>query len=294
MDAIATSARATGWRRAGVIAAWCAIVLLTLLAGLALYLSTDHGQRRLADALERLVSDQIPGTMKIGQLERFGLFEPVVHELEFIDSKGARVLRLQRAEVDIDVGHMLRGRLGMHRAAVSGGEIVFEPQPDGRTSLAAALDSATPGSGNPEDGFHYDMRSIHVQGLAVRVRVAGADAVTLRNTRGFVSITRETTPGVQIRLERIRGDFDQKLLGADVELLQADGEVRGKNKRLVDMQLKLRISDSKMAGRMTVHERKRLPVELELDTDGGVETSLAAMGLKLGSWFSDAVDVKWK
>jgi uncharacterized protein involved in outer membrane biogenesis len=257
--------------------------------------NTDWGRRRLADGLEKLVSDNIPGKMLIGRLERVGMLKLLIRDLEFIHPNGTTVLHLDEADVDVDAAAMLRGRLAFHRAAVSGGQILFEPEPDGRVSLEAAVDSKTPGSGNPEDGFHYDMRSIHVQNLNVVLRLAKEEVLRLRNTRGFVAIWRETTPGVRVRLEAIEGRLDRELLGADVKLVQADGLIRGKDKRLMDLQLQLLVADKALSGQLTVFDRQQPPAaELTLHTDGSVETSLVAMGLKLGSWFTDAVRVKWE
>jgi len=261
----------------------------------AIAVNTDWGRRRAADGLEHLVSDNIPGKMLIGRLERVGMLELLIRDLEFIHPDGTTVLHLDEADVDLDVAAMFRGRLAFHRASVSGGRILFEPQPDGRLSLEAALDSPASGSSDPMGGLHYDMRRIHVQNLNVVLRLSGKETLRLRDTQGFVAIWRETTPGVRVRLERIEGQFDHELLGADVKLLQADGLVRGKDERLIDLQLHLLIADKRLAGELTVFDRERPPAaELTLHTDGSVETSLVAMGVKLGSWFTDSVRVEWK
>jgi hypothetical protein len=286
--------RRTRLRRVGVLLGCIALAWIAAAAAVTIAANTDWGRRRLADGLEQLVSDNIPGKMLIGRLERVGMLELLIRDLEFIHPDGTTVLHLDEADVDVDAAAIFRGRLAFHRASVSGGRILFEPQPDGRLSLEAALDSKSPGSGDPAGGFHYDMRRIHVQNLNVVLRLSGQEVVRMRDTRGFVAIWRETTPGVRIRLERIEGQLDRTLLGADVKLRQADGLVRGKDKRLIDLQLQLLVADKPLVGQLAVSERERPPADLTLRTDGSVETSLVAMGLKLGSWFTDAVRVEWE
>lgn len=271
-----------------------AACLVLVLALALLYLSSAAGRRSLADALERLVSSQIPGTMKIGTLERFGLFEPHLRDLRFLHPNGRTVLRLDRATVDVDLGYLLRGRLGFHHAETSGGELLLFTEPDGRTSLEATFDWPTPGSGNPKDGFHYQLRSMHVQHLTVVLQLAKEQFLRLRETRGFVAVTRENTAGVNVRLERLRGILDRKLLGAEVALEGADGEITGKQKQIVDLKLQLRIEQQKLFARLKVFDRDKTPVELVLDPEEGTGTTFAALGLKVGSWFTDAVNVEWK
>ena len=71
-------------------------------------------------------------------------------------------------------------------------------------------------------------------------------------------------------------------------------EVRGKDKRLMDLQLQLLVADKPLSGELMVPEQQPPPAELTLHTDGSLETSLVAMGVKVGSWFTDAVRVKWE
>src|SRR5690242_16989353 len=90
-------------RRIAKVAAWVVVCSAVALAGAALYFSSERGHRTLADALEALVSDQIPGTLKIGRLESFGMFEPDLRDLRFIHPNGTTVLHLDRARVDVDL-----------------------------------------------------------------------------------------------------------------------------------------------------------------------------------------------
>jgi hypothetical protein len=274
---------------------WCVLALFVGLALLAASLSTDAGRRKLADVLEHFISSQIPGTITIGRLERLGMLDPVLHDLRFKHPDGSTVLKLDRAEVDIDVSDLLRGQLTFHRARTSGGEIELSTQPDGRLTLEAALDWPTPGSGDPKDGFHYRLQSMHVQGLTVVTRVAKNEFLRLRDTQGFVAVVRETTPGVNVQLERIEGTLDRELLGAVVRVVQVDGEIHGKQQRIADMRAKLRIGDDqRWNAHLRVFDRPKMPVELTLETGGGIQSELAALGLKLGSWFTDSVRVDWK
>jgi hypothetical protein len=286
--------RRTRLRRVGVILGCIALACIGATVALTIAANTDWGRRRLADGLEQLVSDNIPGKMLVGRLERVGMLELLVRDLEFIHPDGTTVLHIDEADVDVDAAAMFRGRLAFHRASVSGGQILFEPEPDGRLSLEAALDSKTPGSGDPTGGFHYDMRQIHVQNLNVVLRLSKEEVLRLRDTRGFVAIWRTTTPGVRIRLERIAGQLDRTLLGADMKLRETNGLVRGKDERLIDLELKLLVADKQLSGKLSVSERRRPPAELTLRSDGSAESSLVAMGVKLGSWFTDAVRVEWK
>lgn len=284
-------------RRVGKILAWSLLALLLITGVAVIYSNTNAGHRTWARALERLVSEQIPGRVSIGEFRSFGFFEPELHDVQFIHPNGTVMLQLDRAKIDLDVGAAFHGKLGFNHAETSGGKILLSSQPDGRLGLEAALDWPTPGTGtgtgNPEDGFHYRLRSMHVQDLTVVIRVGSDKYLRLLHTRGFVGVTRETTPGVIVDLERIQGTLDRELLGAKVAIQQLDGAITGKQQRIADLKLKLTIGEKHMTAQLRAFDREKTPVELNVKTDGSVATELAGLGLKLGSWFTDAVRVEW-
>jgi hypothetical protein len=270
-----------------------AIALLLTAAGGFAFAQTAPGRRALAGALERAVSDAIPGTMTIGSIETLGWCEPVVRDLRFHHPSGKLILLVKRATIDVDVPALLRGRVAFHRARVQGGYLSIAAQPDGRTDLEATFDDGAPRKPGERGGYlELQMRSIFVDDMTAVLRPSRDRAFRLRNVQGFVAITHVGTPGARVRLDRIAGELETpEFLGEHLTITHADGWVHGEEPQVLDLDLETQLGSGELDGHLAYYDRAETPVGLELEPKAGPLPELAALAADAQSWFTDTLDV---
>jgi hypothetical protein len=283
-------------RHARVLPAVIGLVIALILTciGTFVFVQTEPGRRVLADAIERIASDAIPGKMTIGSIESVGWFEPIVRDLRFFHPDGGLILHAKRAAIDLDVTALLHGELAFHRARVEGGYLLIAAQPDGRTGLEATFDDGVPSKPDERDDYlHMQMRSIFVDDMTTVFRPSKDHTFRLRNVQGFVAISHVDTPGAQVRLDRIAGELETpKFLGEHLTITHADGWVHGKEKQVIDLDLETQLGSGELDGHLAYYDRKKTPVELELDPKEGLLPQLSTAAVEAQSWFTDTIDVK--
>jgi hypothetical protein len=140
------------------------------------------------------------------------------------------------------------------------------------------------------------MRSIHVQDLTLTIRPAPDETFLMRGVEGFVAIVQdESSPGVRVRLDRISGKLTKpQFLGANLDVLRADGWVHGGVEHVIDLELAGELGDDRVDAHLAYFNREKTKVELELDPKEGVRAHLAAFGAELSTAFSDTIAVRVK
>lgn len=286
------------WQRVALVVG--ALVLLLLLLGTAavFYLAgTERGRRSVADRLEDAISHEIPGSMRIGTLERIGTRELIVRDLRFLKTDGEPVLTVERVQIDADVQALLRGEIAFERARVQGGHLIIAIEPSGRTGLEEAFSEAGPSaSGDKDGGAEIQLNAIHVQDLTLTVKPSQDDLFRMRGVQGFVVVSQHGPPGVRVRLDRISGKLEKpEFLGAHADVLRADGLILGGVEHVLDIKFRAALEDDRFDAHLRYYNRDKPPtVELEFDPKEGVRTHLLALAAKARTAFSDAVDVHIK
>lgn len=267
-----------------------AVVSLSLAAWLT---ASDSGKHWVKGRLEKAVSAQIPGKLRIGRIVDLG--PPLVAEdVRFYHADGRVVLLAERAEVEPDLLQALRGRLGFERAAVDGGKIVLSPDPDGRIAFEAALDApAKPGEPNdPNGGLHYALQSMHVQHFRVEAKLSELADFKLDDVEGFVGVRRIETSGTQVQLERIRGRVSPGFLGKRTELEQVDGWIHGKEKHVAQLTAAMRIGSGELDAKLDVYDRDQAPVVVEIKRSSGTGDLVASLTDFADGLLGDSLEVK--
>lgn len=279
-------------RTARSVAAVLLAGALLLAVAIALLTVTPFGRRWLADGIEGVVSEEIPGRIVIGELERVGT-PTIVHELQFFHPDGRLVLRVERAEIDFDVAAAWDGKLAFDRATAEGGHLLISVDPDGRPSIEAALDFATHGvDPAPHGGLHYAMRDIHVERFELRLLLSKDASYHVHGVRGQVAIRRELTSGTRVELRGISGVVREEVAGSKLRLARVDGWVHGKERKVLHLLAQTRIGDGRMRARVGLFDRERTPVEIDLTPVEGLDSMFTALLVYARGLFSEDLDVE--
>lgn len=277
------------------------LALVLICAGAALYARTDHGRRVIANRLEHVVSEHIPGTMKIGRLDHVSLRSATVSDLRFLHPNGSLILRVKHASIDFDLGAALHRELVFKGARVNGGFLLIGAQPSGRTGLEETFSHAHPKQTDDDRTpknrrGHYlrmQLRDLHVRDMTVAVRPSPKHPFHLERVSGVVAIEHLDTRGVRVRLDGISGDMPQpKFLGKQLDIVSADGWVHGAEPHVIDLEVAARFGDGRLDARFDYFHRHDKPVEISLAPKSGTAAYAGALAGVVGSWFTHAIHVE--
>jgi hypothetical protein len=278
--------------RALVILAVTALAIVLGCACFVLYAQTDRGRRTIADAAERAVSKAIPGRMTIGRLVSVdGSGEIVVEDVRFLHPDESLILRVKRAAIAFDLSAALRGELGFTHAQVDGGYLLVAARPSGRTGLEEAFDDGEP-SQEPDQYLRMQLRRIHVEHLVAEFRPSADHPFRLRNVHGELAIEHRDTKGAHVRLQHIAAEMTEpEFLGERLAIRNAAGWVHGAEVQVLDLNLETELGGGELDGHLAYYDRKKTPVELELEPKRGATPKLASIAIDAQSWFTDTIDV---
>lgn len=262
---------------------------------LALWLTqTERGRDAVARQIERIVDDEIPGSMSIGRIETFGT-PTIVHKLQFRDPSGALVLEADHAAIDFDLSTALAGKLSFHSAKVQGGRVFIVIAPSGRTTMEEALSEPAPEPDpDPHGGLHFAFRNIDVEGVQLMFKgeVKSKDAYRIRGIKGKVEILREETVGAYVLMSHVSGKLQEKLAGMDVELVSVTGWVHGAEKQVLNLHALAHVSDAPLNAHIEYYDRDKKPVEIVLSKTNGLAAELAALMVYFASMTTDDLEVR--
>jgi hypothetical protein len=95
-----------------------------------------------------------------------------------------------------------------------------------------------------------------------------------------------------VRLKHIAGEMvEPEFLGEQLAIKRADGWVHGAETHVLDLNLETRLGGGDLDGHLKYFDRKKTPVELELDPKSGATAKLATMAIDAQSWFTVTIDV---
>jgi hypothetical protein len=274
-----------------------AVLVLSAVFSLAvvIFLHTDRGRDFGRTRLEKFVSANIPGKMRIDHISQLGPDMVVAENVRFYHPDGTLMLLAKHAEVVPDISMAFHGKLGFERAAVTGGFMLLTIDPDGRLGFEATMNKPpTPGEPHdPNGGLHYWMRSMHVQHFTTTFRMSKSQKFTLRDTLGFVGIRRIDTPGTQIILEKLSGKLEEEIVGTHLEVSQLDGWVHGEEKQVGHFDTNLRVGSNtgKLVMTIDYFNRPKTPLKISVHKTKGFEASALAWLLKAADTFTGKIEV---
>jgi hypothetical protein len=272
-----------------------AFIAVTAVASIALaawLTSSDSGKDWVKHRIEGVVTQNIPGELRIGRIVDLG--PPLIAEdVRFYHYDGRVVLIADHAEVQADLGQALRGHLGFERAAVKGGRIVLSPDPDGRVAIEAALDAPSkPGQpSDPTGGLHYALQSMHVENFRVEAKISALADYKVDGVEGFVGVRRIETSGTDVKLERISGRVSPGFLGKRTELKEVDGWIHGKQKHVAQITAAMKIGDGDLDAKVNVYDRDKAPVTIEFDRATGAGDLAATLAKFADGLAGDSLEV---
>lgn len=241
--------------------------------------NTADGRRYLADKIEALVTDNIPGHMEIGEITEVSWLSLHARDVRFMHVDGREVLHVERAFIEPDLLDALRARLSFHRVEADGGSMLFSVDPDGRLSLEAAMDSPKrPGQpSDPKRGLHYDMRNMHVKNFKLKVQANGVSDLQVSGVKGVVHVWRLSTIGTRVGLRDISGSIAPEVAGAKLAIKQLDGLITGAEAVVADVRARVSVDrDSALSllVRYAPEHQQKLKVRV-IDKDGTEATTLS-------------------
>ncbi|MEY4579134.1 MAG: hypothetical protein RL701_3837 [Pseudomonadota bacterium] len=253
------------------------LVVVTLLALSALLFGfwcaqTEAGRAFVARRVERLVNASIPGRLEIGTLTQLRGTRVNAQHVRIFHPDGRCLLSVDESEVVLDVLDALQGKLGFQRAAATGGFFSLAMDPDDRLSFEAAVNAKTK-PGEPHDpygGLHYSLRRMYARNLRVLIKIPGQDDYQIKGITGFVTIRRIESPGTQVILQNLRGDLRPDVLDQHVSIDQLDGWVHGKERKVIQADVALRVNDDKLGLHVDYYDREKEQVKLKVLRKDGV------------------------
>lgn len=253
----------------------------------------ESGRAFVARRIEQAVSAAIPGRLQIGKITRFDGMSAEVYDVHFVHPNGRTTLHIAKGEVVLDVGEALQGRLGFERAAADGGMMLISTDPDDRLSFEATVNAKTkPGEPNdPHGGLHYALHNMEVKNFRVHVALGEPIDYRLVRVSGIVTVRRIDTPGVQVELQRMRGDVAEKIAGERVSLTSLDGYVHGKERHVAALTVGLRIGTGELRTRVDYFDRKEEKVKLRIEREKGSEAEAVTWLVKAAASISSDITV---
>jgi hypothetical protein len=275
--------------------AFACVALALCLAVFGLWCSqTEGGRRFAARRIERLVTANIPGRLTIGKLTRLGFGRVEAQEVRIYHPDGRCVLRVDEAEVDLELADAWNGRLSFERAVAHGGFMLFSTDPDDRLSFEAAVNAPhKPGEPNvPNGGLHYAMRNMRAESFALVLKLGKLIDYRVVDVNGLVTVQRIDTPGTQVLLADIRGRVEQEIAGAHVTIKQLDGKITGKAKQVAALTVTLHIGDGDLRARLGYFDREKNKLELHVLKKEGLAATTMTWLLEAVAGFSKDIRVE--
>lgn len=278
-----------------------ALVLLALFVLAATFfalLHTEWGRERVRDSVERRVTDEIPGTLQLGAvraidlLGELGIATVAVESVSFREPHGAEVIVVDDATLAVDLAALLRGHLAFRRGTITGGMVLVHVR-NGVSTLERTFDH--PDSEGTQPGMTIDLASLRVDDLRVVIQPDPNTEVVVDDVEGFVRIRRtDDTPGIVVELERIEGTVDQpSFLGEHARLTSVDGEIRGREAKVVDLRYVAHFLGGTLTGTFAFVPNTDKTVRIVLDADG-VRASIVALAANLRTELGGKVDIDMK
>jgi hypothetical protein len=218
------------------------VVLGVLVAGsIELWLRTPWGRDFLESRLERVLSHEIRGLMRIGGIDRYSFGTAEAHDVEFLDPRGEPVIQIPRAELGIDLGSLFSRTVRLEGARARHAVITIAPGHGGKsTSIEETFASGRPkrgGGGGPR--IDIDTGAIHVEESSLVIAM-GHPRFHIENLEGFVRVSRTGDRHARVRLDRIDGAWalpGLRLLD-EAHPFHGSGRIDGNKDPVVDLSVR--------------------------------------------------------
>ncbi|UJR85846.1 hypothetical protein [Sandaracinus amylolyticus] len=280
-------------RTLGALATLALFVVALALAA-RVHLSLPAGRRAAADALEALISREIPGTMRIGAIDELRTDYVRARDVVFETPEGEEALRFRRIELDPDVRRFLReGAIATRSARIQGAVLrMIEREGEDGLGLERAFDDDDEGSGGEEQGrgVTLDLANVAFHDLDSEWRIGELPEMHLDDASGIARFYTDDQGQIAMRFDRIRGEARLPMdLRVDVE--RASGRIRTGWRQLGLFEMRLAVMGSEVDLDLhLVDGEGGVRPRVHSDTEPGSLAMLAMLGVELVTTVAGAPD----
>lgn len=269
------------------------IVLLALavVAGsVAIFLNTTAGKRATAAAITDAFNGKFQGKLQIGRLSEMGE-QSRLHRVRLFAPDGALVATAKSCAITFAPRSLLQQGILRTKAVVcENGTIEVEELPNGDFTLEQALSSRK--QGGTSTAGRLDLQNFVFNDFVIKLTLQDFSPMHFRNLHGIARIYIDAKDEPRIDLDKVRGRLDlTSPVPAQLPFHALHGRLAFGYRTPVDLTSQLRVADGTWNTRVQYHDRTKKPrIWLYLDNEG-LLSSLAALGLKLGSGASSDLRV---
>ncbi|AKF10749.1 hypothetical protein DB32_007898 [Sandaracinus amylolyticus] len=275
-----------------------ALFVLALVAAARLHLSLPVGRRAAADALQAVISNEIPGSMRIGEIDELRTDYVRARDVVFTTPEGEEALRFRRIELDPDVRRFVReGAIAVRRARIEGAMLyMIEREGEDGLGLERAFDDDDDRGSEGEDqgrGITLDLANVAFQDLDSEWRVGDAPEFHLDDASGLARFYTDDQGRIAMRFDRIRAEARTEGLPMNVraDIERASGRIRTgwRQLGLFEMRIAVLGSDIDLDLHLVDGEGGVRP-RLQTDAEPGSLGMFAMFGVELVTTIAGAPD----
>lgn len=262
--------------------AWVALFLGVALLAVFAHLGQAVARRAVADTIERQVSSTVQGSLEIGELSQLSLRRIRLEDVVVRGPTGAEALRVQDLRLYPAIRPILRGTMALHKLEVRNAYVNAQETEQGARVIQAALEPIEPTP--PEE-----QPAMQVDEIDLRDISADAGPARIENMKGVVRMQRPEGQEPTIELHSFTGDVD---LEAPVPFYVGFRDFRGRYRGpdgLGAAEGMVLLADEEMRVIADYKEARETPVRVRLHTDAISLSTLAALGVDVGTEFIDPV-----
>lgn len=157
-----------------------------------------------ADAVNRFVSGEMQGELRIGRITDLGPWRVVTRDVDLFDPEGRLVVRADQVVVTPDLEAARQGRLRFSSAALTGGHVWLLPgREEGLPSFLDTFEPTVPSVDDGTPGLHAIVDGISLEDVVIEGELLGLTGIRLEDVRARGRL--ETLWELEVQLHAVRG-----------------------------------------------------------------------------------------
>ncbi|MDB4990076.1 MAG: hypothetical protein JWN04_5254 [Myxococcaceae bacterium] len=229
---------------------WVTAVLLALFifgaaaaSAVAILLRTDWGHARVCSLLNRAVTQQIKGELRVGRIEALSLTQLTARDIKIIAPSGVPAIEAGHAVIDFSLKQLWAGEYGWSHADIS--HCLVRVSEDERHKInmeetfakrkKAGDEGAKKSAKKPSDGeeTQLDLQSMATAGCTLLIDGQSLPKLRLAGLTGIMRVRVLKNGDTALRFDRYKGVIDKGLPIGELQFHEVRGEVTTAGKRLL-------------------------------------------------------------
>ena len=209
-----------------VLAASAVLMVIVASAGVAfaMWLPSEGGRRFVASRLEQIISDQLPGSLRVGSIDALTPQGVRARDLVFTDPEGETVISVSRVEMAIDYAALAQGTFHSTRSFASGGVVMLTTDAEGQLRIDRAFEGPAGGPG-PTGRDIVALENLVARDVDVQIRISDAPRAHVHASRAVLQIRAPEGGSALLSADGIRASARIEA-PAPIELRIARGTLR--------------------------------------------------------------------